>query len=269
MQGASTLEASALGAEPIGLTDCLNFGNPERPEIMWQLAEAIEGIVEAARALDIPVVGGNVSLYNETEERAILPTPTVAVVGLLERAHKARPMAFRQAGDSVVLLGRTLAELGGTEYLACIHGLERGLPPSLDLEAERSAQRVVREALKAEFLSSVHDLADGGLAVALAECCLGPEGLGARVSLEGSARPDVLLFSETPSRYLLSLPGECLEGLSGIAAEHGVPLREIGEVVSSELVVETEAGSLELGVEELRGRWSQGFIKNVLTRIGT
>ncbi len=253
----ATRNVSASGAEPLAITDCLNFGNPERPEIMWQLVEAIEGIAEACRALEVPVISGNVSLYNETDGKAIYPTPTIGAVGRLERIHKLRPATFRRGGDRVVLIGRTALDLGGTEYLARIHGLERGLPPALDLDRERRVQRVVREALKAEFLSSVHDVADGGLAVALAECTFGTPIVGARIELTSDGlRRDALLFGESPSRYVAALGDECLDGLRGIADEFAIEVTEIGETGGAALAIKVDgAAIIETDVAGLRQRW--------------
>jgi phosphoribosylformylglycinamidine synthase len=260
----ATRNVSASGARPLAITDCLNFGNPERPEIMWQFAEAVEGIAEACRALDVPVVSGNVSFYNETAGKAICPTPTIGAIGLLERPHKLRPAQFRRPGDVVVLVGTSRLDLGGSEYLARIHQMERGLPPALDLDFEKRVQRVVREALRSEFCASVHDVADGGLAVALAECCLGVKPLGAHIRLASDLRLDALLFGETPSRYVLSLGAECLDGLEGIAGEEGVPVAEIGEVLGSDLVIEVNGNVVvRTGIVELKTRWRTALFERL------
>ena len=253
----ATRNVSTSGAVPVALTDCLNFGNPEKPEIMWQFQEAVGGLAEAARALAVPYVSGNVSFYNETDGRAIHPTPTVAAVGKLERPHKLRPGHFVRSGDAVVLLGQTGLDLGGSEYLAVAHGLEQGRPPELDLDLERRAQEVVREALKAKFCQSVHDVSDGGLAVALAECCLGGRTpLGASIRLDGDLRTDALLFAETPSRFVLSLGQECLDGLLGIAEEYDVEVTELGEVGGDELVIEVDGQEVvRLELADVAVRW--------------
>ncbi len=163
---------ACAGGTPIGATNCLNFGNPERPEIMWQFAEAVEGLTEACRALDIPITGGNVSLYNETDGQAIYPTPIIGVVGLIEDASRVLSRTFKGEGHDVVLLGEGLGELGGSEYLNTIHGLVRGKPPQLDLDRERALIALLVRAAADGLLQSAHDCSDGGLAVALAECCL-------------------------------------------------------------------------------------------------
>ena len=164
---------ACAGGLPIGATNCLNFGNPERPEIMWQFAKAVEGIGAACRALDIPITGGNVSLYNETDGKAILPTPVLGVVGLIEDAATVVGKSFRAEGDAVVLLGTGRGELGGSEYLKAIHGLVRGVPPLLDLELEKALQGLLVRGVSGGLVKSAHDCAEGGLAVALAECCFG------------------------------------------------------------------------------------------------
>jgi len=259
---------ATAGARPIGITDCLNFGNPERPEIMWQFAETVAGIAEACEAFEVPVVSGNVSFYNETDGSGIQPTPTIGAVGLLERPHKLRPGRFRKTGDTVALIGTTGTGLGGSSYLAVVHGLERGLPPALDLDLEMRSHDCVREALVSEFLSSIHDIADGGLALALAECCLGPPAIGAHIRLDqGDLRLDELLFAETPSRFVVSLPSECLDGLAGIADDHDVELSTIGEVGGDELIVEV-GGRVVVRVEaaELERRWRTALRRALLKR---
>ena len=170
---------ACAGATPIGATNCLNFGNPERPEIMWQLVEAIEGIAEACRALDVPITGGNVSLYNETNGEAIYPTPIIGVVGVLDDASRVVARPFREAGDDIVLLGENFGELGGSEYLKVVHGLVKGEPPPA---GSRAGARVDRGSWRAPpdgLLRSAHDCSDGGLAVTLAECAFdAPGGIG-------------------------------------------------------------------------------------------
>ena len=175
---------ACAGGQPIGATNCLNFANPQRPEIMWQFARAVEGMGDACRALGIPITGGNVSLYNETDGKGVLPTPVLGVVGLIEDADRVVRRAFRSAGDVVVLLGESRDELGGSEYLKTMHDLIRGVPPSLDLSREAALQKVLVEGAAAGIIRSAHDCAEGGLAVTIAECCF-DSSLGVDVDVKG------------------------------------------------------------------------------------
>ena len=249
---------ACVGARPIGLTDCLNFGSPENPGVMWQFSQVIQGMRDACTALNIPVVSGNVSFYNETDGVPIYPTPTIAMVGLLERVERAVTPWFKEPGDVVALLGRTREELGGSEYLKCVHGLTRGTPPWIDLKMEQAVQRCCIEAIEQELLCSAHDLSDGGLAVALAECCVGgPEKpLGVRIDTHEMIRGDALLFSESQSRIIVSLKEENLVGLEEIAARHNVPLQVIGTVGGSRFVIQP---LLQLPVDEIKTIWSTGL----------
>ena len=236
---------AASGAVPIGATNCLNFGNPEKPEVMGQLVRAIQGMGEACLALGAPITGGNVSLYNETDGKAIDPTPTVAVVGLLEDASVALTPWFAREGDAVYLLGATADDLGGSEYLKVIHGRVAGRPPRLDLAAEKALHETMAEAASARLLRSAHDLSDGGLATALAECGLRAEGvgLGAQVDLPGSLPAHVALFSESPSRMIVTTDqGNALEAL---AARHGVAVARIGTTGGDRLTLR-RAGAVVL-----------------------
>jgi phosphoribosylformylglycinamidine synthase len=259
---------AAVGAEPLGLTDCLNFGNPERPEIMWQLAEAIRGIGDACRALDVPVVSGNVSLYNETDGKAIQPTPAVAVVGLVEDVARTTVAWFRQAGDRLALLGdpwHGAPELGGSE-LAATAGLVRGRPPKLDLDREKRVQTACRSLVRAGLVRSAHDCSDGGLAVALAECCMmGPpeQRLGAKVQLPAiDGRADLALFSEEPSRLVVSFPQQHVKELLAMTLAAGVPVLMLGEVGGDELEI---VGHCRVPVSALSEAWRAG-ISDVLAR---
>lgn len=250
---------AACGAEPLGLTDCLNFGNPEKPEVYWQLQQAIEGLAAACRALGIPVVSGNVSLYNETEGRAIFPTPVVGMVGLLPDIEKRAVQGFRRPDDVIVLLGSTEDELGGSEYLFALHGLELGRPPRLRLDREARVQEACRTAIRQGLVVSAHDLSDGGLVVALAECCLtGQQGLvGARVTVPrcGLSRVSAY-FSETQSRILVSLPEENLPKLSEITARCGVPQTVLGRTGGERLEVDA---AISLPLKELERVWKEGL----------
>nr|HRC88382.1 AIR synthase related protein [Thermoanaerobaculia bacterium] len=242
------------GAEPLGLTDCLNFGNPERPEISWQLAECIQGMSEACRALEIPVVSGNVSLYNETEGRSIHPTPTVAAVGLIPEVQKVPGVGF-EPGCKVVLLGKDRAEFGGSAYLRLLFDLEQGLPPRVSLEAELRLSRLMRELVAAGLLATAHDLAEGGLAVALAECCFA-RGVGARLAVSLSPTQ---LFSESQARAVVACRPEHLERLLAAAERLGVPAQEAGETGGERLWVAADGATLDVDVAGLRAKWASAL----------
>jgi len=249
---------ACVGARPVGLTDCLNFGSPENPEVMWQFAEVIHGMRDACLALEVPVVSGNVSFYNETDGVPIHPTPTIGMVGLLEKVERFATPWFKAAGDIVVLLGRTREELGGSEYLKTIHGLTRGTPPWIDLKLERAVQNCCIDAIEQGLLQSAHDVSDGGLAVALAECCIGgpDKALGVRVDTHEMIRADALLFSESQSRIVVSVKESDLDGLQELSEQHHVPFMAIGVVGGSRLAFQP---LLQLQVEELRAIWCNGL----------
>ncbi|MHB1845535.1 MAG: phosphoribosylformylglycinamidine synthase subunit PurL [Deltaproteobacteria bacterium] len=253
---------AAVGAEPLGLTDCLNFGNPEKPEIMWQLERAILGLGDACRALEVPIVSGNVSLYNETDGKAIQPTPAVAVVGLVQDCERTARSWFSREGDVVALLGLPWGQapaLGGSQRQA-LAGLLRGRPPELDLARERAVQRAAIALIRAGLLRSAHDCSEGGLGVALAECCImGPEGErhGAELALAPPGRADLSLFSEEPSRLVVSFDPARRAEIQAIAAAHAAPLCELGQVGGDELVVQDV---LRVPVAELSHAWRSGLL---------
>jgi len=255
---------TATGATPLGLTDCLNFGSPERPEVMWQFSQVIQGMRDGCAALGVPVVSGNVSFYNETDGVPIYPTPTVGMVGLLSKVQRHVTPWFKSAGDLIVLLGRTREELGGSEYLKLVHGSVKGTPPWIDLRLERAVQESCLKAIEKGILRSAHDVSDGGLAVALAECCIGgPEkSLGARIELREMMRPDALLFGESQSRIVVSVKEKDLGRLRDIAAKEGAPLQILGEVGGPRLAIQP---LLQLPVEELRAAWA-GALERRLRR---
>jgi phosphoribosylformylglycinamidine synthase len=226
---------ACAGALPIGATNNLNFGNPEKPEIMWQFARAVEGMGAACRALEIPITGGNVSLYNETDGRAVLPTPVLGVVGVIEDADAVLGRAFRSEGDAVVLLGESRDELGGSEYVYVMHRLTRGRPPALDLAAEAALQCLLVDSAAARLVRSAHDCSEGGLCVTLAECCF-DSGLGveADVSAVATTVPAIAdtatLFGESASRVVVSCDPARLADLLAAARHAGVPAARIGTV---------------------------------------
>jgi len=253
------------GAEPIGLTDCLNFGNPERPDIMWQFVLAIEGMKDACEHFKVPIVSGNVSFYNETNGLSIYPTPMLGMVGLIEAADKTMTQWFKQDGDAVLLLGKTKEDLGGSEYLKVLHHREQGSPPLLSLETEKALHDFLLKIIREGVVQSAHDCSDGGLSVALAECCISaPDGSrGAVVQLPLDAlRLDALLFGESQSRVLLSVKAEMAEQVLNRAWDSGIPAMKIGMVGGDRFVIEVEKGQwsagcrIDLPVNHLYERWA-------------
>jgi phosphoribosylformylglycinamidine synthase II len=231
---------ACVGARPLGLSDCLNFGNPERPDIMWQFVLAVEGIADACKALNIPVVSGNVSFYNETSGLSIYPTPLIGMVGILEHAARSVTPDFKAEGDQILLLGNTEEELGGTEYLRAVHHREQGMPPRLELERERAVQNVIRQAIDQSLIQSAHDCAEGGLAVAVAECALSPvQGpIGASLVLDQQGlRRDSLLFGESQSRIVVSVKPEHVGTVQDLAQEADVACAALGSVGGTRLTM--------------------------------
>ena len=261
---------SVSGARPLGLTDCLNFGSPERPEILWQFKEAVAGLSEACRALEIPVVGGNVSFYNETLGQAILPTPVIGMAGILDDAEARSTQWFATPGDRIALLGPDAVSLGGSELLWVRHRKIAGRLAPLDLAVERAVQEACRAAIGARLLASAHDCAEGGLAVTLAESCVsGPRPVGAEVdlgSIGGSqgGRPDLTLFGEGPSRVVVSVKAEAARHFEQLMSEFRVPWRFIGTVGGERLVVRAGGTSLvDLHLDRITVAWRGGFERYV------
>jgi phosphoribosylformylglycinamidine synthase II len=265
---------ACTGAEPIAVTDCLNFGNPERPEVMWEFVQAIEGMGVALRALDIPVVSGNVSLYNETGEVSVHPTPGIGLVGLIEdRAHTVG-MGFPEEGQRIVLLGTPTPTLGATAYGRVIHGVETGAPPEVRWDAERALLGALQSGIAAGLITAAHDAADGGLGVALAEMALAGgaagslgDGLGAGVALplEGSAADrERFLFGETHGCAWVTVAAEEVGALASLAAAHGCAFTLAGTVGGDQLVVTDRHGPvLDVPVDSLRRAWEGGLIEAV------
>ncbi|MEO6223377.1 MAG: AIR synthase related protein [Vicinamibacterales bacterium] len=257
---------ACAGGEPIGATNCLNFGNPERPEIMWQFAEAVAGIGEACRALGTPITGGNVSLYNETDGRAILPTPVIGVVGVLEDSSAVRTRVFPHAGLDIVLLGENLGELGGSEYLKTIVGTIAGTPPALDLERERALQRFLVSEAGVGAARSAHDCSDGGFAVALTECCCDSGGIGADVDIPSAAgdggidQQVATLFGESATRVILSVHSDATEALLARARGAGVAAARIGRTGGAQVRIAIDGQpALDCPLTEAEARWATGF----------
>jgi phosphoribosylformylglycinamidine synthase len=245
-----------VGARPLAVTNCLNFASPEKPEVMWSFSEVIDGMAEACRAFDTPVVSGNVSFYNETEGRGILPTPVIGMIGLVEDVRRVVQPGFKEAGHIIALLGTTGDDISLSEYTATIVGLTTeemiasGAVPQIDLDRERAVQAVCLAAAESGLLASAHDCADGGLAVALAECCfssLNRSGIGAEISLaEGAAAgsAELALFSESPSRIILSFPQSSLTAIEELAAQENCPLTILGNVGGDSLRIERNGEQL-------------------------
>ena len=258
---------ACAGGEPIGATNCLNFGNPERPEIMWQFGRAVEGITAACRALDIPITGGNVSLYNETDGKAIYPTPVLGVVGLVENSAHVLGRSFKASGDVIVLLGETRDELGGSEYLKAMHQMVAGMPPEVDLTLERSLHQLLVAAASEGLVRSAHDCAEGGLAVTLAECAFGTGGVGLSVDVPAVHAPGewmsaATLFSESASRVVVSVARERLGALLTRAKALGVPAREIGTTGTPRIGVSINGRlAIDVAVSEAETIWDTALEK--------
>jgi phosphoribosylformylglycinamidine synthase subunit PurL len=256
---------SVSGARPLGLTDCLNFGSPERPEILWQFKEAVEGIGEACRALEIPVVGGNVSFYNETLGQAILPTPVIGMAGILDEADARCTQWFEGGDDRIALIGPEAVSLGGSEYLSMIHHRVAGRLAPLDLELERAVQEACRAAIGARLLRSAHDCAEGGLAVALAEGCVtGPVPVGVEIELSSEVPLPLLLFGEGPSRIVVAVRAGAERHFEQLMGEFAAPWRWIGRVAGDRMVIRVGGASvinLALGRGVLA--WRTGFERHV------
>lgn len=263
------------GARPLAVTNCLNFASPERPEVMWAFSETIDGMAEACSAFGTPVTGGNVSFYNETEGRGIYPTPTIGMLGVIEDAKHITTQWFKEAGDVVLLLGATHNDLGASELLSVLTGEAAGAVPKLDLAVEKNVQEACLKAIQAGLVSSAHDCAEGGLAVALAESCFssyGRSGIGAKIDLteharlSGLADSTALLFAESPSRIVLSVKPENVDQVKEIAAEAGAAISIIGEVGGEELTIAlSDETSMSYSVTGLEGVWG-GALPQALDR---
>src|SRR6266540_112412 len=252
---------TCVGARPLAITDCLNFGNPEKPEVMGQFEAAVSGIANACRALDIPVVSSNVSFYNETDGRAIPPTPTIGMVGLLDDVGKRVRLRFAREGDMIALLGRTRNELGGSEFLRVIRGRDEGPCPDVDLSAEKRLIELLAGLAEQGRLASAHDLSDGGLAVALAECAMNA-GLGAKVALDSDLRPSSQLFGESAGRVLVSFGADEEAAIRAEAERFLVPFDLVGQTGGERLRIAAGPSVLiDESVEDLRELWADSFAR--------
>ena len=245
------------GARPLAVTDNLNFGNPYKPENFWQLREAVEGIAEACRVFGTPVTGGNVSLYNESPAGVVDPTPTIGMVGLIDDKRHITTQWFKSIGDKILLVGEIGNEVGGSQFLKICHGLKQGPPPHVDLEDEIKVQRAVRDLIRQALVKSAHDCSEGGLAVALAECCFNPDGLlGADVDLDAGDTPAAtVLFNESQSRVIISVAEADAERAMSILRERGVPLQELGKVGSDELRIQINGETFRWPAADVYDEW--------------
>jgi phosphoribosylformylglycinamidine synthase subunit PurL len=269
---------ACTGARPVAATNCLNFGNPEKPEVMWQFSEVVDGIAEACKALDTPITGGNVSFYNETLGKPIYPTPVIGTLGVLEDASRALGSAFQHEGDAVLQLDgsrsrqselsgrgdasggeakRDAWEFSSSEYARTIHGIVAGGPPAIDLAAEKRLIDCLLALADQSLLWSAHDVSDGGLAVTLAESCFGSEGLSANAAFEDSAPAEASLFGERGARALVSLSPASLARVRAIAAQYGVRAREVGQVTRGEFRIQLNGRiCIAAPVLSLREHWA-------------
>ncbi len=278
-EGAKTVVAEVArnlacsGATPLGSTDNLNYGNPYNPEIFWQLRESVRGLAEACRAFNAPVTGGNVSLYNQNPNGPIDPTPTVAMVGLIEKPEHVTTQWFKDEGDAILLLGEPadgadpLLGLGGSAYLQRIHGKKTGTPPRCDLEKEKELHLALRSLIHSGVVKSAHDCSEGGLAVALAECCISqqiaretPRLIGAEIDLTGTTgaeamRLDALLFGESQGRVVISVAALQAPKVLAQAKILGVPAARLGTVGGTALQIKASQGSLNCDLSELHDIW--------------
>lgn len=282
-EGAKLIVAEAarnvvcVGARPLAITNCLNFASPERPEVMWAFSEVVDGMAEACRAFDTPVVSGNVSFYNETEGRGILPTPVIGMVGLIEDVRRVIQHGFKHPGDIIALLGTTGDDLSISRYAAVIEGRtteemrDEGRVPVLDLERELCVQKVVLSAAELGLLNSAHDCSDGGLAVALAESCfssLNRPALGAEVDLTGILPTPARLFSESPSRIIISFDESALGQMEEIAARANCPLTFMGRTNSGQLRIEADGEEVvNLHIDELESAWRTSLARRMQANV--
>jgi phosphoribosylformylglycinamidine synthase len=255
------------GAHPAAVTDCLNFGNPEKPESFWQFKNCVEGIRDACKAFNIAVVSGNVSFYNESPQSAINPTPTIGMIGIVKDINKTCSQNFKQEDDAIILLGYCRQDLGASEYLKEIHNLTKGNAPQLDLKLEQAVHKTALEAIEKGLVNSAHDCSEGGLAVALAECCItnNDRMIGANINnLNYDTRPDALLFGESQSRIILSCSKDFVEKIRKIALELKTPFCVIGRTCGKALrILKAEEELIYLPLGDLYEEWSNSLERGI------
>lgn len=248
---------ACVGARPIGVTNCLNFGNPEKPEIMWQFQETIHGIAESCRAFDIPVTGGNVSFYNDTEGISIHPTPVLGIVGMVDDVKLTTGPGFKEEGDILILLGENKDELGASEYVKTIHQKEKGIPPQIDLEEEKRIQEFCLEIISLELIESAHDVSEGGLATCLAESSfLSREKTGLNANLRDEIRADAVLFGETQSRIVITSKGQNHQKILDLAKDRKVKAAVIGKTGGKRIIISHgDKKLIDVPVDEALKAW--------------
>jgi phosphoribosylformylglycinamidine synthase len=249
---------AASGAKPLAITNCLNFGNPEKPEIYWQFVQATDGMAAACEAFSTPVTGGNVSFYNEYDGRAIYPTPTIGMAGVLDDVEDRLTSAFKADGDLVLLLGETLEELGASEAHFLLTGRDEGEVPVLDFEREKRLHAFLFEAAKKRLLASAHDCSEGGLAVALAESAI-QGNIGAELKWDGSVSPAAAFFGESQSRAVVSLSPEKWDEAEKLLKKHGLAHTRLGETGGRSFSLFYRGESVKGSLDELSGLWSSGI----------
>jgi phosphoribosylformylglycinamidine synthase subunit PurL len=278
-EGAKLIVAEAarnvvcVGARPLAVTNCLNFASPERPEVMWSFSEVIDGMAEACRAFNTPVVSGNVSFYNETEGRGILPTPVIGMIGLVEDVRRVVQPGFKKEGDLIALLGTSNNDLSISEYAAVVEGLSteamiaNGTVPKIDLQTEVAVQRVCLQAGESGLLNSAHDTSDGGLAVALAECCfssLNRPAIGAKIELQTELTKTSLLFGESPSRIIISFAKSSLAQIEALAMSENCPITILGQVAGEQLTIEVNGAQvIATGINQLEAVWRGELVRRL------
>jgi phosphoribosylformylglycinamidine synthase len=256
------------GAKPLAITDCLNFGNPEKPEIMWQFEQSVQGISDACRAFNTPVISGNVSFYNDTKGMSIFPTPIIGMVGIILSAEQYITQYFKDEGDIIVLLGSNKEELGGSEYLKVIHDIERGNPPEIDLNLEVRIQRTLLDAHKIGLIKSAHDCSEGGLAVTLSESCISNKDrkIGAVIDLNENMRSDALLFGETQSRIIITASSAKIDSLKNVLEGYKIPYTLIGKVGGERLIINNNSSRLiDISIDNLNNAWRDS-IRNMMNK---
>ncbi|MFH0732385.1 MAG: phosphoribosylformylglycinamidine synthase subunit PurL [Candidatus Omnitrophota bacterium] len=257
----------AVGAEPAAVTDCLNFGNPEKPDRFWYFKNCVEGIIDACKAFNIPVVSGNVSFYNENPRGAIYPTPSIGMIGIIDDVSRVCTQNFKDKADIIMLLGDCKEELGASEYLKQVHGLVRGDAPSLDLASEKNIQNAALKMIRNGLVKSAHDCSEGGLAVAISECCISDKEnmIGAVINnLPFDIRKDALLFGETQSRIILSCSMDCVDKIKKTAKDNDASLHIIGTVGGDVLKISAKQKELiNMPVEKLHDSWSNSLRKMI------